>query len=194
MDVYPAFQLEEYWPKSGRSRFFYQGQRQPNEKCMKIDLLAKETGSTQPYSTDRDAWQFDFTKMYKLFTGLEQRELCFKIIERIIRIRLSQICSFIDQSLLRTVFMYTCEKRLSDKSWAMDKVPERINSFLLQLTASLQNGCLPHFYLSNVNLLEDRRPKEIRVALRETWKLARDFCTNPHFFEENLGGINVRTD
>lgn len=186
VDIYPAFQLDGYWPKSGRRHFLCQRGRQENKRKLQIDLLSKETGSTQPYSTDRDAWQMDFASMDRQITGLENRGICFEAIKRIISIRFSPMNPISDPVVIKTVFMYICEKEMNEISWTNERFPERINSFLLQLVASLQNKCLPHFYLSNVNLLRNRSPKAMRAALREAWKLARDFCTNTKFFEEQL--------
>ena len=185
IDIYPAFQLEGYWPKSGRKQFLNLHKGQLSKANLQIDLVSKETGSTKPYSTDRDAWHMDFLSMENQTMKLKNRGLCFDVIKRLISLRLSPRSTLFDTSLIRTVFMYICEKQSSDTSWTKDKLPDRINAFLLQLVASLQNQCLPHFYLSNLNLLDNQSSKAVHTALSEAWKLAREFCTNPYLFEHS---------
>ena len=186
IDIYPAFHLEGYWPKSGRKQFLNQRSEQPHKITLKIDLVSKETGSKKPYSTDRDAWHLDFLGMENQTMNLENRGLCFEVIRSLITRRLSPRSPLFDPVVVRTIFMYICEKQSSDASWASDKLPDRVNAFLLQLVASLQNQCLPHFYLRNLNLLDNQSTTAVQAALTEAWKLAREFCTNPYLFEEQL--------
>ena len=186
IDIYPAFQVEGYWPKSGRKQFLHQNSGQSNPAKLRIDLVSKETGSTKPYSTDRDAWNLDFISMENQMMKLKNRGLCFDVIRKLVSLRLSPRSPLFDTVVIRTIFMYVSEKQVSDASWEIGKLPDRINAFLLQLVASFQNQCLPHFYLSNLNLLENKSNKAIHAALLEAWKLAREFCTNPYIFEEKL--------
>ena len=186
IDIYPAFHLEGYWPKSGRKQFLNQRSGQSHKISLKIDLVSKEIGSTKPYSTDRDAWYLDFLGMENQTMKLENRRLCFEVIRSLISQRLSPMSPLFDPVVVRTIFMYICEKQSGDALWANDKLPDRINAFLLQLVASLQNQCLPHFFLRNLNLLDNQSTTAVQEALIEAWKLTREFCTNPYLFEEQL--------
>ena len=186
IDIYPAFKLDGCWPKSGKKQFLYQLGGKPNTASLRIDIVSKETGSTKPYSTDRDTWHLDLLRMENQVLALKNREICFEVIKRIIIMRLSAKSPVFNPAVVRTIFLYICEKHSDDKSWTREKLPDRINSFLLQLVASVQNRCIPHFYLSNLNLLQTQSTKEMRVALQEAWKLAREFCINSQFFEESF--------
>lgn len=182
IDIYPSFHCVGSWPKFGRKEAVSTDINQ-NGPSSEFELISKETGSSQPYSTDRDAWFIDFTGMEDRLLRQKGRDVCLSVVKTITNRHLMRMSPIFNPLNIRTVFMYVCEQHPDDESWTGEMFQDRVNSFLLQFVACLQSKCLPHFHLTNVNLLEEKRSKSLRIALEEAWKLARGLCTNPKFFK-----------
>ena len=182
VDIFPCFRCVGQWPAEAQMHSLSLETKIRTNEISEFELVPKETGSSQPYSTDRDAWYIDFTTAEDNIINHGNRKLCLSILKSIANRKLRN--AVVQQPrVLKTVFLYVCEKHTKEDSWQEKKLQDRINSVLLQLVACLQSRCLPHYHLKGVNLLEGKSSRSIRFALEDTWELARELCTNKDFFK-----------
>eukprot|EP00794_Sanderia_malayensis_P007275 gene7275-8086_t len=183
LDIYPSFRCTRQWPMDVKIRSVPATTRKQHaNEPFEFELVAMEVGSSQPYSTDRDAWKIDFSTSENRVIGKGNRRLCLSILKTVSNRNWQEFSTVISPYALQTVFMYVCEKHVKEEFWNTNKLPERINAVLLQLVACLQSRCLPHYYLKGINLLEGKSSRSIKAAVEEMWKYARELCTNKDFF------------
>ncbi len=94
-----------------------------------------------------------------------EQKTCYTIFKAIYRVAFhdSQILS---SYIMKTVFLW-CLERIPASQWTYEKVGERVLNLLDDLWHYIAEGRLPHYFMPEINLIEDLQQCEIQAVLNE---------------------------
>ncbi|KAI0215608.1 hypothetical protein LSAT2_032333 [Lamellibrachia satsuma] len=133
--------------------------KQDQQECL---LVAKPLKSMEGAPEVKDAWRLSFSLEEKeLFDGMDRDNGCRKKVLRILKVLRNKEAGLkkLTSYHLKTALFYE-KKEVSN--WSQSELGPRLIGVLRRLYRDMEQGCQPHYFIPQINLLDGIAPMTIK--------------------------------